>query len=228
MKLIPAGGSPRMQRALLHPYAHTIVAILLAHPNLLVIVADLLQTYERRAQTGLEDDLEALRLNQQRSTVAEKPTTPNHVIELIQTLQKLYQLSNEDITYHRGAIVELLVYKLVSSRYSKGECVSNHRFVDEHGRYITDQIDVAALSRVTEQIEGYECKLKVTGIESSDSTNLTYLAQVAQEEDYHVNVGIVTFHDDRYMKRKLAKFSLDPCIKLYGLDSIDQLNKSPF
>lgn len=227
MKLVPAGGSPRMQRALSHPYVQTIVGILLQYPDLLAIVAELLQTYERRAQVGLEDALDALRINQQRSGSIGQ-TTPGHVTELIQTLHNLYKQPDEDIVYHRGAIVEVLVFKLISNRYNAGECVSNHSFVDEQGRVITDQVDVAALSRTKREIEGYECKLKADGIKSSDCTNLAKLATVAQHWGYHANVGVVTLDDDMYMKRKLARLQPAPVIKFYGLDTIETLRDSPF
>lgn len=227
MKLIPAGGSSRMQRALTHPYVQTIVGILLQYPDLLEIVAELLQTYERRAQVGLEEYLDALRINQQRPD-RKGQITSGHVIELIQTLRNLYQLPDEDIVYHRGAIVEVLVFKLMSHRYNSGECVSNHRFVDEHGRVITDQVDVAALSRARMEIEGYECKLKANGIESSDCTNLARLVTVAHDWGYRANVGFVTFDDDKYMKRKLARLQPAPVIKFYGLDSLGGLQVSPF
>ena len=227
MKLVPAGGSPRMQRALSHSYVQTIVAILIQYPDLLVIVSELLQTYERRSQVGLEEDLDALRINQQRPGNTGQ-TYSGHVIELIQTLRNLYKQPDEDIVYYRGAIVEVLVLKLMSHRYLTGECVSNHRFVDEHGRVITDQVDVAALSRARKEIEGYECKLKANSIESSDCTNLANLATVAQDEDYRANVGFVALDDDKYMKRRLARLQPAQVIKLYGLDSIGRLQISPF
>ncbi len=227
MKLVPAYGSPRMQKALSHSYVHTIVGILLLHPELLTIVAELLQTYERRAQAGFEEDLDALRINLQRPGSTGQ-AIPKYIIELIQTLYNLYQQPNEDIVYQRGAIVEVLVFKLVSYRYNSGECVSNHRFVDGQGRVITDQVDVAALSRIRKELEGYECKLKANSIESSDSTNLANLANVAQNWDYRANVGFVTFDDVMYMKRKLARLQPAPGIKFYGLDNIGTLQVSPF
>ncbi len=72
---------------------------------------------------------------------------PGQVVELIQTLHNLYQQRDEDIRYQRGAILEVLVYLLVGSHYNANECQSNHRFVDNHGRYVTEQVDVAALSQ---------------------------------------------------------------------------------
>jgi hypothetical protein len=227
MRLIPASGSPQIQRALTHSYVHTIVGIVIQYPDLLSIVAELLQTYQQHAQAGLEDDLEALRVDQRRPG----PTgfaIANHIVELTQTIYNLYQQSDEQITYQRGAIVELLAYKFVHPRYKPGECLSDHRFVDDQGRTITDQLDVAALSQEKYHLEGYECKLKVDGVRSSNCTNLSHLANVATNHGYRANVGIVSFDNDRYMKRKLARLDPAPVIKLYGLDSIETLQDSPF
>ncbi len=229
MKLIPAGGSPRMQRALSHGYVRTIIHIMLQHRSLWKVVARLLRKYERYSQSGFVEALESLRLNQSYLNAAEDTLTPPYIIELTQTLHHLYQQPNEDIKYLRGAIVELFTYELVRPRYKPGECLSNQRFLDERGRAITDQVDVAALSREKFQVEGYECKLKVDGIESSDCTNLVYLTDAAQERSYYTNVGIISFDDSsRYMQRKLARLQPDARIQLYGLDSIALLELSPF
>jgi len=230
MKLVPAGGSPQMQRALMHRHVHTIAQILFQypeHPELLRTVASMLQTYERHAQAGLEADLENLRVNQSRPGNAGL-APPSHVVELIQTLRNLYQQRDEDIQYQRGAILEILIYKLVNPRYSPGECQNDHRFVDEQGRDITDQVDVAALSHAKKQAEGYECKLKVAGIESSDCTSLANLADVAQQEGYRANVGFVTFDDEKRMKRTITRLHSSPALKAYGLDNLELLRNSLF
>ncbi len=230
MKLVPAGGSPQMQGALIHRYVRTIARILFQyaeHPELLRTVAGILQTYERHAQAGLEADLENLRVNQSRPGNAGL-APPSHVVELIQTLHNLYQQRDEDIQYQRGAILEVLVYELVSPRYKADECKSNHRFVDNHGRYVTEQVDVAALSQDKRQAEGYECKLKATGIDSPDCTSLAYLAQVAQQEGYRSNVGFVTFDDEKIIRRKIARLHSSPVLKAYGLDNLELLQNSPF
>lgn len=231
MKLIPAGGSPGMRKAISHQYVHTIAHILLQDRQLLELVADLLKTFERRGQKGFEETLEQLQINQKRqrfAEVAEDNALSPHILELTQTLQKMYQQPDEDIRYQRGAIVELLAYELVRHRYRPGECLGNQRFIDEHGKAITDQIDVAALSQTKQQIEGYECKLKVDGVESSDCTNLAYLADAAQERDYDANVGIISFNDSRYMRRRLARLQPDASILLYGLDNLHALETFSF
>ncbi len=230
MKLVPASGSPQMQRALMHRHVRTIARILFQYPEqseLLRTVASILQTYERRVQAGLETDLENLRVNQSRPGNAGL-APPSHVVELIQTLHDLYQQRDEDIRYQRGAILEVLVYELVSPRYKADECQKDHRFIDNHGRYVTEQVDVAALSQDKRQAEGYECKLKATGIDSPDCTSLVYLAQVAQEEGYRANVGFVTFDDEKLIRRKVAHLHSSPALKVYGLDNLELLQNSPF
>ena len=230
MRLVPAGGSPQMQRALIHRHVRTIAQILFQYveqPELLRTVVSILQTYERRAQVGLEKDLEYLLVNQSRPGDAGL-APPNHVVELIQTLRSLYQQRDEDIRYQRGAILEVLVYYLVAPRYEANECQSNHRFVDNHGRYVTEQVDVAALSQNKRQVEGYECKLKAAGIESSDCTSLAELADVAKEEGYSTNIGFVTFDDEKPIRRKVAHLHASPMLKAYGLDNLWLMRKITF
>jgi hypothetical protein len=230
MRLVPAGGSPQMQRALIHRHVRTIAHILfqyLEQPGLLRTVASILQTYERRAQAGLEADLEYLRVNQSRPGDAGL-APPSHVVELMQTLRNLYQQRDEDIRYQRGAILEMLIYHLVGPRYKANECHSNHRFVDNHGRDVTDQVDVAALSQNKRQVEGYECKLKAAGIESSDCTSLAGLADAAQEEGYRTNVGFVTFDDEKPTRRKIAFLHSSSMLQAYGLDNLGLLRNDPF
>lgn len=228
MKLIPASGSPRMQKALAHRYVHTIVSILLQKPELLSPIALLLRRYDQREPVTLNEDLENLRVNQSVITSTGAVTAPPMIIELIQTLSALYRQPDEDIRYQRGAILEVLVCRLVSSRYQPGECLGNQRFMDEHGRPITDQVDVAALSHALRQLEGYECKLKVNGIESADCTNLAYLASVASAADYRAQVGVVTLDSLIYMRRRLARLQPDPALKLFGLENIPLLADTPF
>jgi hypothetical protein len=230
MRLVPAGGSPQMQRALIHRHVRTIAQILLQYleqPGLLRAVASILQTYENRAQVGLETDLEYLRLNQSRPGDAGL-TPPSHVVELIQTLRSLYQQRDEDIRYQRGAILEVLIYHLVAPRYKANECQSDHCFVDNHGRYVTEQVDVAALSQDRRRVEGYECKLKAAGIKSSNCTSLAELADAAQEEGYRANVGFVTFDDEKPTRRKIAHLHSSPMLKAYGLDNLELLRNDPF
>ena len=89
MKLIPAGGSPRMQRALSHGYVRTIIHIMLQHRSLWKVVARLLRKYERYSQSGFVEALESLRLNQSYLNAAEDTLTPPYIIELTQTLHHL-------------------------------------------------------------------------------------------------------------------------------------------
>lgn len=229
MRLIPASGDPRLQRALANSYVHTIVDILLAetNPNIFALVARLLQKYTQHAQTGLEEALQHLQIYQ-RLLQPEGETTPEHILTLTKAIHNLYQQSDEEIKLLRGAIVEVFTFELVRPRYRPGECLSNQRFLDGHGKQVTDQVDVAAISREKYEIEGYECKIKVDGIDSSDCTSLSYLVEVAQNSDYRTHVGIVTFDEETMMKRRLARLAPAPSINLYGLNSIFDLIYSPF
>jgi len=227
MKLVPAGGSPQMRRALERPYVHFIVAIIAEHPELLTIVASILKTFDCHAQVGLTTALDNIRLNQSRPG-DNGLTPPLYVSELIQILHSLYQQSDEEIRYQRGAILEVLLYMLVRSRYQSDECQSDYRFEDERGRYVTEQIDVAVLSQRKGWVEAYECKLKANGIESPHCTGLVYLVKVAEREGYQTNVGFVALEDERIILRRIGRLSSSTVLKAYGLNSIWLLRNSPF
>lgn len=227
MRLIPAGGSPQMQRALMHHYVQTIASLLLQHPELLIGVASILKEFDQREQNGLANKLEYLQLNQSRPGITGL-NPPDYVIELVQTLRALYQQPDEVIRYQRGAILEILAHSLVSPRYQPGECQSDYRFVGERGEYVTEQVDVAALSQSRKWVEGYECKLKAHGIESVHCTGLTFLSDVAQSEEYRVNVGFVALDDERVISRRISWLSNSPILKAYGLRTIWLLRNNPF
>jgi len=229
MRLIAAPGDGRVQRAIANSYVHIIVDILLdtSDRELLTLVARLLKKYTQRAQTGLEEALRSIRKNQRHFT-QEGYTIPAHILALTDAIHQLYQQSESEIRFLRGAIVELLAFELVHPRYRPGECLSNQRFLDAQGRTVTDQVDVAALSHERHELEGYECKIKVDGIESSDCTSLSYLFDVSQNWDFRASVGIVTFDEDLQMKRKLERLNPASCIHLYGLDSVFTLQYTPF
>lgn len=227
MKLVPAGGGPQMQRALAHRSVHTIAAILSQHPELLAVVAPILKIYDQHAQAGLAHDLDLLRINQSRPGDTGL-IPPDHIVELGQALHDLYQQRDDEIRYQRGAILEILTHRLVSPRYQPGECQSDYRFVDEHGKYVTEQIDVAAISQRKKWAEGYECKLKANGIASAHCTGLAYLAEVAHQEGYHINVGFVALDDERIIARRITRLYPSLVLKAYGLNRIWVLRDNPF
>jgi hypothetical protein len=227
MRLVPAGGSPQMQRALTNRAVQTIASTLSHHPELLALVAPILKIYDQRNQAGLEQDLDHLQLSQSRPSEAGF-VLPAYVVELVQALHDLYQQRNEIIRYQRGALLEILTHSLVCPRYQPNECYSDYRFVDEHGANITEQVDIAALSQSKRWAEGYECKLKANSIESSHCTGLTYLAEVAQQEGYRINVGFVALDDERVISRRIAHLSSSPVLKVYGLNTLWLLRDYPF
>lgn len=227
MKLVPAGGSSQMRRALEQRSVHSIVSILAQHPELLTSTAYILKTFDSHAQVELTTALDNLRLNHSRPGDSGLMSPP-YVSELVQILQNLYQQSDEEIRYQRGAILEVLTYMLVSSRYQVDECQSDYRFKDVQGRDVTEQIDVAALSEYKRWVEGYECKLKASGIQSPHCTGLVYLVKVAEQEGYQANVGFVALEDESIISRRIGRLSSSTVLKAYGLNSIWLLRNSPF
>jgi hypothetical protein len=230
MKLVPAS-SPGMEAAHKNIYVRTIVDIMLKDRNLLRLTATFLKEYTSDDQEGFEERLEALRLSRSRSDVNGIVTAPKHAITLTQTLQRLYQQKNQSqLNYQRGAIVELLVCKLICDRYNQAHeiCLTNQRFVENYKPITVQEVDVAALSIPRQKVEGYECKISPTSFASYDGINLKDLAEAANEKQYRVNVGFVAFTSNSIMKIKLARFQLPACIRLYGLDSIENLQQIPF
>ena len=230
MKLLRAG-SPGMLKALSDPSVHTIVDILLQHLDILSFVADILQTHEQTNSKGLEEDLHFLYINQSRPKTAAKVNakdTLTQIIELNQAILRMYSQRYDDLKYSRGAIVELITYKLIYPRYRKDECLNNHKLADEQSKPITGQLDVVALSHSKEQAEAYECKLKIKSLESEDCDNLRVFSEAVEEREYDVCVGAVSFDDNAYMERMLKWHKAPSFIQAYGLDNIEELGKTPF
>lgn len=230
MKLVPAS-SPGMEAAHRHPYVRTIVDILMQDRYLLRPTAVCLKQYVSGNQQGFQESLDALRLNRSRPDADGVVKIPDHAILLTETLLKLYQQKDkEKIGYQRGAIVELLVRKLISHRYDKpGEfCLNNQRFVEDFKDITVKEVDVAALSIVRQKIEGYECKMSFAGFEQYDCINLDNLSEAANDRQYRVNVGFVAFENDSIMRIKLKRLQLPEIIKVYNLDNIEVLEHLSF
>lgn len=225
MKLISAS-SPGMEAAHRHTNVRIIVDILLQDKNLLRPTAMFLKKYFSSDQPDFEKSLDALRLFLSRPDSNGIMTAPDYVITLTQTLIKLYQQRDVDkIKYQRGAIVELLVRRLICHRYNRpGElCLNNQRFVENYKDITVQEVDVAALSTSRLKVEGYECKISAASFDSYDGINLINLADAANEREYRANIGFVAFESDSIMKIKLARFQLSNVLNLYGLDSIELL-----
>ena len=141
----------------------------------------------------------------------------------------MYQHNNEFLGFLRGAVVEQLSLQLISQRCLSGECFSNQRFEDNYGKHITSQIDIAVLSDHDSGpfIEGYECKIKASGIQSEDCDNLRALVKATHDENSYVYVGVISFENDQFVKRRLDHFNAPSYINVYGLDSIKDLSNIP-
>lgn len=233
MKLKPAPGGPEMTAALAHSHVREIVDTLfmVIDTKFFKDVALFLNTYNQRSQANFAESLEVL-LSSFQVFPDENGlfTTPEYAEELLQMITALYEQDGRIVGFQRGAILELLTSRLVSSRYPAGECMSNQRFVDKHGRDITGQIDVAVLSNSRNCAEGYECKIKASGtpgLASEDCSNLRALVRAAHDEEYFVLVGVVSFDSNKIVERRLKHYDAPSYIKAYGLDSVMNLRNTP-
>lgn len=237
MKLTWATGNVDMQNALSHSYVRTIVNILQEHKDTIAFVAEVLQTYQWPKQAVLLEALMNIRTSFSRVDTEGNTVIPIYITNLTETLEKLYQQNLEKIRDQRGAIVELFGKKLICHRYDNDqECSNSRRFEDDQGHRITIQeVDVAALSYKRRHVEGYECKLKAGGLTSDDCIDLAYLIKEAQETNYSANVGVISFDNDRLVRRRLNQHQVViqhlttvQSIKVYGLESLEKLRNSPF
>lgn len=162
--------------------------------------------------------------------------------DLLSSVEAIYNADDKDtINYRRGAIVELLAYKLVNSHCQEGECKSNHCFETQSGRYKSLQIDVVVFSEKKQQLEGYGCKIKLhSNPEHNEAIKqLFYLSQEAKNSNYNAHVGIISFDDSRVIWQRLKTLSAPDAptiqvpsfyeeIRAYGLDNLSDLTRSPF
>ncbi len=230
MKLRPAPGGPEMVNALSDQNVRDIVTMLLQILNQESFrnFANFLVKFSKRTQVNFTEALEDLRISFQSYPDAQGLyLTPESVNAFIDRLKALYQQNERMVGFLRGAIVERLTSELISQRCYTGECQSNQKFLDERGREVTGQIDVAVLSHNNSFAEGYECKIKADGIMSEDCDNLKALVRAARNEGYYVHVGITSFVADKLVKRKLEHFDAPLYITAYGLDSITRLRNTP-
>lgn len=231
MKLTPALGSKEIQNAHAHHYVRRIVNILLLiiDEEFFEDVAEFLSIYDGPDLAGFAENLQGLRTYHKSELVGEENiVTHPYMDEFIETLDALYRQDQKTINAQRGAIVELLAFELIQEHCDDGECFDNHRFIDEASRYKSDQIDIAVLSKSRQQIEGYECKMKPEGIGSVHCTNLTALANKAEESGYDAWVGFICFENSQRIQRRLQKFLPAYPIHAYGLDNMHELRNNPF
>jgi hypothetical protein len=230
MKLIRADGNIELQRALTNPYVRTIVDIFIKDKEALMLAAELLKTHIKREQPGLKEKLAALLTYYKRLDAVGNVVIPAHITKLVEAIERLYMQNNEKIEMQRGAIVELLAYSFISPRYGSHDfCSNSRRFYDEHNKPITlQEVDVAALSHERRQLEAYECKIKVVGLMHDDCVDLEYLVDESERYGYTANIGVISFDHDRIVERRLEKLQTLKFIKAYGLESLHDLQDSPF
>lgn len=121
MKLVDANGNLQLQRALDHAYVKTIAEFLYEHldqKDLLEEVTEILQSCVRKNQPELQEKLQGILEAHEDYDENGNPIVANYISQVVNILKSLYQRSDEIITDYRGAIVELLSYKLISHRYT--------------------------------------------------------------------------------------------------------------
>lgn len=186
MILIDAPGGPEIQAALKNEHVQKVVDILLqireADKDFFDDIADFLQRCD--GEMPSKKFAKKLRVLISEYGFESIDTIGQPVLsslpfadELFLALKALYDAGKDIINYRRGAIVELLTYKLVNSRCRDGECRSNHRFSNPSNRYKSDQVDVVVLSEREFQIEGYSCKINIYSIKHHELTDIYYLSK---------------------------------------------------
>jgi hypothetical protein len=121
--------------------------------------------------------------------------------DLFQVIAEMYQQEQIKLNFQRGVIVELLTWKLVSSRCNMGECLNNHRLVDYN--FNSRQIDVAVLALRLRQIEGYSCKINPHQLEEKDCTNLISVSDYGLNKGFSTYLGVVGFNHTEVARQKL-------------------------
>jgi hypothetical protein len=233
MDLVRAEGNLQFQRALHHVYVITIVNILLENLDQLDFfqeITEIVQSCVGKNPPDLQEKLQSVGMMHEETDQDGNIVLPGYVSQMITTVEKFYRQSNETIRDQRGAIVELLGYKIVQTRYSQaGECANSRRFVDREGKVITIQeMDVAALCHTRRQCEVYECKMRSNKLERDDCHDLTAVAEAARQIGYRANVGVISFDNDKLIRRHLMRLGASPSIKAYGVESIGALRYPPF
>jgi hypothetical protein len=231
MKLVSAPGSQDMMRAIRHPLVRAIADIMLSHKEdrtFFKLVALFLKDHDAKTAQSFVRKLNELRnFGQNRPDVEGNFAPLSYIDEIVTKLEVLYNQSQNEIQFQRGAIVELLAFNLVNQRYQNNECLGNQRFFYERISGCTDQIDVAVLSRRRQKIEAYTCKTKANSIESVDCNNLIALTKEALEQDYDIHIGAISFDNSRIIEQRLRRFSGTETIKAYGINNIRELETDP-
>ena len=240
MRLIRADGHKQQQWALANEYTQTIARILSEHidddATLLREIAQILQKFDGEAYDDLDQRLATIRAFYELNDLSEN--IPDYIVELLealrnfyyQSLNSLFQKRAEQINSLRGAVLERLCLELVKPRYDKNdECANSRRFVDQHDIIVTKrELDLAAISTVRRQLEGYECKIKSNSFVDQNRWDLRDLYDAASKEEYQAQVGIISLDTNKAVERRLRWLQADPCIQAFGIDTLDELRYSPF
>lgn len=165
---------------------------------------------------------------------------PSYVDELIEAITHIYEQEEKTLNYLRGVVVELFAYEFVRRHCAAKECCNNYCFVIKLPggtgyKYKSRQVDVAVLSNIQRELEGYACKMSprdADNAKSEESTNLTEdcntlteLFALARENNYKAHVGVVCFVPSMKIRIRLKNFQV---IEAYGVDNLKELERDPF
>ena len=241
MKLIRADGHQQQQWALTNSHTQTVARILSEHmddSDLLPTIARILRNIHGEAQESLAQELTIVRALYESVRPEGEDSIPEYVAELLQAIHELYHQARsalfsqpkDQINSLRGAVLERLAFELIKHRYGENdECANSRRFLDHFGNVVTlQEIDLAALSASRRQLEGYECKIKAMSVEHHDCVDLTYLYRGALEEEFQVQVGVISLDPGKMVAKRLKWLTAAPCVLAYGVDGLDELQYCPF
>ena len=233
MELQSIPGDDGLQDAFRNIYVRKIVKFLLQETDQFFFeeVLRFLKVNFERAPETFEQKLLALRHQASVRPDADGTSdTSSDIDDFIRAIADVYERSQLNLKDLRGAIVELLTMKLVSSHCEGGECGNNYGLVDEEYGYKSPQMDVIVLSTSRQQIEGYSCKINIKRFEEKpwQIESLVALANHGQQRGFRTHVGAVSFDSSGNVLRQLRYFHSEEVIKAYGADNIKELRNNPF
>lgn len=240
MKLISAPGSLEMQAALRSMHVHKIVDFLLQcletdldfFKQVILFLRNNHKQVSQSTSASFVQKLQALRDQQNRPDAGGNFPIAAYLDGVFQAIANMYEDEQIKLNFQRGVILELLTWKLVSSHCNRGECLHNHRFVDDIF-FSSLQVDVAALIERLRQIEAYTCKINPYMLEEKDCANLITLSDYAIDKGFSTTLGVVGFNHTEVAKQKLRTLERIPyeftaSIKAFGPNNMLELKNAPY
>lgn len=239
MKLISAPGSLEMQEALRSAYVHKIVDFLFwcldtdldFFKQVILFLRNNHKQVSQSTSASFAQKLQVLRDRQNRPDAGGNFPVAAYFDDVFQAIANMYEQEQIRLNFQRGVILELLTWKLISPRCKMGECLHNHRLVDD--TFSSRQIDVAVLMLRLRQIEAYTCKINPYMLEEKDCVNLISLSDYVINRGFSTSLGVVGFNHTEVAKQKLKTLERRPyefiaAIKVYGPNNMHELKNAPY